>query len=1057
MKLIRVLSEAIGWLLAFSSAAHAGPITLAVTGLLTAIGVGAATASFIATAAVGVLINVGIGLITRALRKKPDDAPATEASPPSGVSGSIQVGGDNPLSFIMGIYATAGSLEYAATWGETVLAGDGENKTPNAFLVQVVSLADLPMTGMPGVFVDGEPGTLVAPIAGQESFGLAVNQYRIGSLDHLWVKFYDGTQTVVDPYLLNRFGTADVRPWTSDMVGRGVAHAIVTSRVNRELFTGIPQLKFVCLGMKLYDLRLDSTNGGSGTQRWNDQSTWAFSSNLAVMTYNVIRGIYYGGTWVYGGQNLAAARLPAASWIAAANVCDQFMPVAGADSERQYRGGAEIFVNVPALDMVEEFLKGCNGHIAEIGGVYKMVCGAPAAASMSFTDDDVIITSKRSMDPFPGLENTYNGIHASYPEPREAWVNKDAPPRYNSTWEAQDDGRRLIADAVFSVVPYPTQVQRLMLSLIQANRRFRKHVITLPPEAWLLEPNDTVEWTSAHNGYIDKLFIVQGIDGPPGYNQTLTILEVDPSDYDYDVDFELPDSVGVLTTVRPPPQAIVDWFATGITITGDDGKQRAGILLQWDGDQDDVRAVQFQVRLASDPDDIVHEGVTENVSRGAIKIAQNIFSSTAYEARGIYKPFSGRRTEWSTWLALTTPATPMNDLSVELDALGESARAAFKSEYQRIANRFHEFEVFAANVGSANADDIVQKNIFNKRAGRLSAQIIEESVIRVSADEALAQQTLVLESRMDGTDSAIEAQALAIQAFSTHLELVDDQIIATAEFIVGVQAMTVYGTASGSMGWVVTSGPAGVSARYSLIGRIAVDGDVYNGGMLFDINANGTSQIMFDVTRFVILSSEVAGATKFRPFVVEGGILKVDQIQVNGAKIQDATIVRAKIANAAIGTAQIDDAAIKSAKIGDLEVDTIKIKYGAIARRGGISGSGSSNAVGQVVVLGTVTCDNPSGAAVMIELQASYELAGAPGCSGTIRIMRNGVQLAGPTIIVNIATLPVTGNDQKFTMDFPAAGTSVYQMQVVLLNKPSALAASMTATAALMRLSWTSR
>ena len=47
---------------------------------------------------------------------------------------------------------------------------------------------------------------------------------------------------------------------------------------------GIPPLTFSLRGAKLYDPRLDSTNGGSGGQRWDNPATWAFSENPAIAT-----------------------------------------------------------------------------------------------------------------------------------------------------------------------------------------------------------------------------------------------------------------------------------------------------------------------------------------------------------------------------------------------------------------------------------------------------------------------------------------------------------------------------------------------------------------------------------------------------------------------------------------------------------------------------------------------------------------------------------------------------------------------------------------------------
>src|SRR5690606_29089824 len=123
-------------------------------------------------------------------------------------------GGDNPLSFIVGTYATAGTLEYVNTWGR-------EGKTPNAYLTMVISLSDLPVTALrPRLWVNGEACTIDFSDTSYEQ-GFPVQEFLTdGDNNHLWVKFYDGTQTSADSFLLSKFGGDAERPWQADMIGR---------------------------------------------------------------------------------------------------------------------------------------------------------------------------------------------------------------------------------------------------------------------------------------------------------------------------------------------------------------------------------------------------------------------------------------------------------------------------------------------------------------------------------------------------------------------------------------------------------------------------------------------------------------------------------------------------------------------------------------------------------------------------------------------------------------------------------------------------------------------
>ncbi|MGN6146870.1 MAG: phage tail protein, partial [Mesorhizobium sp.] len=398
--------------LSWVALAHAGfiaPIISAISSLT--IG-GLAVGQFL----LGAAFNLGLGLLERALGKNK----AQTAKDP-GLQADIQVGGDNPLSFVMGAFATAGQLEYVNTWGQA-------DKTPNAYLTHVISLSDLRLHALTGLWVNDQKVTLPTMTGSAPTAqGWPVADFAQDGADYLWIKFYDGSQAAADGFLTSTFGGDPDRPWQADQIGRGVAYVIITARRNDKLFSGMPSYLFETDGVLLYDIRKDSSAGGSGAHRWNNPTTWEVSNNPAVHVYNIIRGIRYGDEWVYGGQTIDAYQLPAANWMAAANACDEAINLAGGGTEPRYRSGCQITVDQPPADVIESILRGCSGRVAEVGGAFKMHVGAPGAAVYSFTDEQIIVTEARSFDPFPGLEQTFNGAQASYPEPAEKWAAKDAP------------------------------------------------------------------------------------------------------------------------------------------------------------------------------------------------------------------------------------------------------------------------------------------------------------------------------------------------------------------------------------------------------------------------------------------------------------------------------------------------------------------------------------------------------------------------------------------------------------------------------------------------------
>ena len=613
-------------------------------------------------------VGVGLSLLAQKIAgmKEPEEVAAVAAY---GIRGRLQGGADLPRSFLMGYRATAGSLVWANTWGP-------EDVVDNKFITQVIALADypLPATGLVGMWVNGEKVTIEGTAEGNKGF--PITEYRFGKDDNpnLWVKFYDGTQTTVDTLCNGNASTGD-RDYESTRVGRGVAYVVVTAKLKGSLWSGLPTFKFELNGAKLYDISKDSTAGGSGSHLWSNPATWGGDGDHlpVVQIYNLLRGFEYNGEWLYGLQGMAAARLPAANWIAQINKCRASVTGPGG-TEPKYRSSLEIPVDSRMADAIEQLLTACQGKLSEIGGFYKIQCGAPDAASFTLTDLQILSTEEQSFTPFFGLSDTINGITANYPEPEEAWNSKPAPPLYRTDLEVLAGNRRLLADVALDAVPYANQVQRLMLESLQEAQRARRHTIVVGPEFWPAEPGDFLSWTSTRNGYIDKLFRIDGVADKGNLDVMLDMTEVDPADYDYDYSTDyVPPVIGPNTPVRPAPQPIVGFAVSAVEILGDvPDTQRPGILVEWSVDAvedlDDVEAIAYEVRLASDSS-VVLRGRTDEQEVGSVVVEGNtILPATLYGVRGRYVPSSAREVEWSSWLPVTTTDSFIgaSDLTIEL-------------------------------------------------------------------------------------------------------------------------------------------------------------------------------------------------------------------------------------------------------------------------------------------------------------------------------------------------------------------------------------------------------
>ncbi len=818
MKLLRIAAWTVWFMFGFIAAAHALPV-------ITAIGAFLTSGTLLAKLVVGLALQIGASLLQKALAKR---------QPEPGISGQLRVGGNNSFSFIVGNYATAGSLDYVGTWGRS-------GKTPNAYLTQVITLSDMVQGDLGSRFYINNELCEIDFEATPVDQGYPVLEYRRNGRDYMWVKLLDGTQTVADAFLVDKFGSDAERPWSSDMVGSGSTVVVLTALMNRELMTAMPVGRYEPTALPLYDPRKDDTVGGDGDHRWGQPATYESTANPIVIIYNILRGIYVDGEKVYG-PGISASRLPLASWFAAMNECD--VPTIVADAvgevdpiyEPQFSCGYEIKVaeHEPA-DVIEELLKSCNGQYSDTGGICRVHVGAPGLPVMFMTDDDWVVTDPQEFEPFKGLEQTFNGATATYPDPAAAWEMKDAPQRLFPDYEEEDDGRILLADFQFNAVSSPTQVQRLMLSMVRDGRRVRSHRGTLPPVAFGLEPLDTVSWTSARNGYEDKLFTVSSKDEMTNVNQGVALQEVDPSDYSWTPGTDkLPWSVGPINPRWPAPIPVAGWSVVASSINDESGTpRRPAIDLYAPGDNDDVRAIQIEVRNGED--ELVFSGESpygDVLGDGQVKTfrlsGQWCLPDQPYTVRGRFLPHSGRELLWTGWMPVTTldirlgagdiyPDGLIPDLQEFIDdaidwigpgvrELIDDARRLVASVLDQASTDYTDRQLIRQQVTSATEDAKAYAD-FQILAATGPGSALAQALLAVQAEldgKAEASALLALTSRVDDHDGDIsalsqalidvnaelgdKADASALLALTTRVDDHDDDLSALSQALIDVNA-----------------------------------------------------------------------------------------------------------------------------------------------------------------------------------------------------------------------------------------------------------------------------
>lgn len=776
MKKILILAAlAIG----IAGPAHADPIS-AIAGVFTAMGAAAATATVLAQLTFGFGLSTFLSIAGRAMMDKPTIE----------VKFDVQFGDDAPLSFTAGDYVTAGNLKYIGSWGRNT-----------RFVTEVLEYSALPQ-GLAAFWVNDEAGEYVVPerhwgIRPDDNPNTIGNQgeYAPGELPSGWlnvgravknlqddgnriyIKVVPGTQVAADPFLRWVFGAREGKEITANFIGRGKSYVIVTTRYDSETLTSKPTYLWQPEPLPMYDPRLDSTSGGSGPHRWGDRSTYAPTRNPAVIAYNITRGIYFGSEWIFGGRDLPAWRLPLAEWFAAMNACAATVALEGGGTEPAYRCGLQISADMTAADVLEEIGRAANMRFAEVGGRLKPIVGLPGAAVFAMTDESILITEGQSYKPFNGLGDTFNALSATYPEPVEKWSSKDAPEYIDADATAEDGGRYLPTSISYPAAPYRNQVQRLMRAQMRDYRRMRLHQFYLPPEAYALEPLvDMVSWTSARNGYVNKLFVVERVDPTPGMNVLVTLREVDPSDYDWQSDYELPKNV----VVPPPPevyvQAVPDLAVTGVIIEDGDGRpRRPAIRVTCSPDEAGVTAIQIRARMTAvaDPDESMID-TTRPYQAPHRWHLMDVIPATGYEVQARLISSIATRSQWSVWMPVTTPDVRLGVEDLKDDILGDLGD--FTDELDRIDGEL-----------SALKDQV--DDVINPAVAGLTDDL---AALELDLQNGLASVDGRIETGIDEYDLIVQGQfeAVAGQIAELTAALTSESLIENGSFVDGGASWT---------------------------------------------------------------------------------------------------------------------------------------------------------------------------------------------------------------------------------------------------------------------------
>lgn len=354
----------------------------------------------------------------------------------------------------------------------------------------------------------------------------AIPNYRGNGTDLLWITYYDGrVGQTANSYLVSR-GLG----WTNNHIGTGCAYAIVEAKYSQEHMPQPPyDLLFEIEGAHLYDRRLDSTSGGSGSHQHDDPDTWAVSDNPEVALDHYLRGRYLGSVKTFG-IGLDDVDVPYARHEAQANLCDEDVALKAGGTQKRYRANGFLSAERDYASTIKDLCRAMNARPADFGGRIGILDGESRTPVMTLTDDDVIDGAQEQYKPKRSWSALVSEVFGNYQNPGANYQSVEYKAVTDAAWVAEDGGETRPMQVDFEMETDHERAQRLAWLRAKRERRQAQLTGTYSLKAIELEQGDWFTRSGGRFGAGKTFEVINRILDPETFTVTLAAFEVDPAD-----------------------------------------------------------------------------------------------------------------------------------------------------------------------------------------------------------------------------------------------------------------------------------------------------------------------------------------------------------------------------------------------------------------------------------------------------------------------------------------------------------------------------------------------
>ncbi|WP_266030438.1 phage tail protein [Brucella intermedia] len=879
----------------------------------------------------------------------------------------------------MGTFGTMGHHVYRNAFGKG-----------NRMVQDVYKLSDFRCLELLRVSMDGEWKNLSPNEETKygDTWGRKVLGVHEGG--EVWVKFHAGTMDqAADPQLIAHANPAG--RWTPAHRGAGCCYVVVTSRMEADNLTSPASLMFEVRGAPLYDPRFDTTVGGSGPQRQNDQNTWAYSDNPAVMMFNLERGIY-NGTEKIVGRGTAMSRLPLSEWFTAMNICDEIMP----DGSKRYTAAliASSGDGVTHDSNMTPLREACAGSWVEsVSGEYPIV-GANQAVVATITDDDINWEKPFTLSLTRPRAELVNTVAGSYISPDAFYETVPLATRIDEGALALDR-ERLASKVDYTAITDHRVGDRLADIAIRASRYQANGQFTIHPKFLELKVGSWVNYQSDRYNFTKTFQILSKGLGALGEDGTrdvaVTLQEVGNGIFDptaYETNPPVPIPVG-------PPDYLGEVQGFDVfpnIVQGDDGDEHPGVRLLWDQIEDiTVAGVEIQYWPDNDPTQVFNDYVTKDVT--VVQIVNGLTSLTDWWVRTRLRVASGTRpVAWAAPVPFRTLDARGDQSPIDYEGLADDLKGYLGwigPQVRELIRQAEELATLTADNHNSNYSDIQRlTRQLSSTFGNAQAMWQEDIIVATGPNSAIGQQLTRINAQLwDNTGASI------IQLLQVRVDGVEDDVAAQANLITQLSSNIGEVSANATFRMGTYAAPSGWNSRIGMEVRGGTTDSYKSAGLFLDVTS--TQARIALIAEQIVFSN---GTEFFKPFVIQNNVMYGEGFVMDWAKIVNV---------------QIQWAQIQNAVVNNLIVGTSNLDFNAVTASSQVYYPGTY--VSNVHIMATLVVNSPQGNTGLLDWSCNGEIYGQTDRveSTTVRLLN---ATTGQELKAFIVTKPSGVSSQPFTV-----------------------------------------